>query len=351
MRSFRDRDYVETSEGFYFTVIGNVHPQDRVIAYLKYVPSELGLWGSRSKRYDRVLKHYTMKDLEKTLDLLESRHPEYIFHSPVLDVTFSAVPHTAIKRHLLPEKRLAQLLMNRPRSLLERKVTRLARQLSATASVPIESFGVTGSVLIGIHKDFSDIDLVVYGRSQSLKVKRALSTIMKEERSEIKRMTGRPLQDFVRERASSNNLAEQEAIELYERKWNRGLAFGTPFSIHPVKLESEEDEKYGDRLYAPVGITEIEATVKDSSDSMFMPALYLVSDVKWLGGEKIGDVREVVSYEGLYSDIANQGERVKVRGRLEEVMGAGAERLYQRVVIGSREAMNTDYLKPIPNSQ
>lgn len=351
MRGFRDRDYLETPEGFYFAVVGNVHPADRVIAYLKYVPSEKGLWGSGSRRYERVLKHYTMQDLAKTFELLRSQHPEYMFHSTVLGVTFSAVPCNSIRRHLLPERRLNELLENQPRNPLEEKVVSLARQLSKMASVPIESFGVTGSVLMGTHREFSDIDLVIYGKDQALCVKKFLSDVLEEGTGEIRRMRGEPLEDFIRDRVTLNHITREEALELYRRKWSRGEAFGTVFSIHPVKLESEVLEKYGDRQYAPTGLTEIEAIVKDSSDSMFMPALYLVGDVKWLQGALTEDVREVVSYEGLYADIASEGEKVRVRGKLEELTMPGAGESYERIVIGSREAMNTDYMKPVSSSK
>ena len=50
MRLFRDRDYVETVEGLFFTAVGNVHPPSHVIAYLKYVPNPDGKWG-REKRF------------------------------------------------------------------------------------------------------------------------------------------------------------------------------------------------------------------------------------------------------------------------------------------------------------
>ena len=350
IRGFRDRDYLETREGLYFAVVGNVHPHDRAIAYLKYVPSKTGLWGSRSKRYDRVLKHYSMRDLARTFELLKSCHPEYMFHSAVLGLTFSAVPQTAIRRHLMPERRLAQLLRDGTKNALEKKVVKLARELSAMASIPVESFGVTGSVLMGTHREFSDIDLVVYGKSNGTKVRKALSSILKEDKGEIRRMRGQALEEFIRERVSLNNLTNQEAIELYKRKWNRGQAFGTCFSVHPVKLESEVPERYGDHRYASIGLTEVEATVTDSSDSMFMPAMYSVDSVKWRSGERVRDVREVVSYEGLYADIAREGERVRIKGKLEEVIVSGSEHLCQRIVIGSQDAMNADYLKPALNS-
>jgi len=347
MRGFRDRDYLETREGLYFAVVGNVHPDDRVLAYLKYMPSETGVWGSGSRRYDRVLKHYTMRNLTQTFDLLGSRYPEYMFHSIVLGLTFSAVPHAAIRRHLRPEKRLEQLLQDHLKDTLEMKIVKLVRELSRMADIPVKSFGVTGSVLMGTHREFSDMDLVVYGRDQSLRARSVLSRLLEENRGEIRRMGGQPLEDFLQEKISLNNLTKQEAIELYRRKWNRGQAFGTCFSVHPVRLESQVLERYGEREYAPIGLTEVEATVRDSPDSMFMPATYSVDDVKWLHGEKTRDVQEIVSYEGLYADIAQEDERIRVRGKLEEVMLSASKRRYQRILIGSQEAMNTDYLKPL----
>lgn len=346
MRSFRDRDYLETREGFYFTVVGNVHPDDRVVAYLKYVPSKTGIWGFGSRRYDRALKHYTIKDLVQTFELLESRRPEYMFHSAILGLTFSAVPYAAVRRHLMPERRLAQILQDHRQDPLEKRIAKLVKELSTIANIPIESFGVTGSVLMDTHKEFSDIDLVVYGKDQTRRLKGALSRLMGENKGKIRRISGQALEDFIQEKVSFNNLTRQEALALYNRKWNMGQAFGTCFSVHPVKLEGEVSERYGDRKYVPIGLIQVEATVRDSSDSMFMPAVYSVDDVKWLHGEKPQDVWEIVSYEALYADIAHEGERVRANGKLEEVIAPETECSYQRILIGSQEAKNTDYLKP-----
>jgi len=347
MRGFRDRDYLETREGFYFAVVGNIHPDDRVIAYLKYVPSETGIWGSGLRTYDRALKHYTMQDLARTFEFLELQHPEYMFHSTVLGLTFSAVPHETIRGHLKPETRLEQLLKDDQKDTLERKVVKLTRELSEMADIPIGSFGVTGSVLMGAHREFSDMDLVVYGRDQSLRMKDTLSRLLEENTGAIRRMSGKTLEDLLQEKITFYSLTRQEAIEIYKRKWNRGEAFGTCFSVHPVRLESEVLEMYGDKEYVPIGLTEVEATVADSSDSMFMPAVYSVDDVRWLQGEKTRDLREIVSYEGLYADIARNGERVRVKGKLEEVRVSKISCVYERIIIGSQEAVNTDYLKPM----
>src|SRR5947199_7270211 len=40
----KDRDFVETREGFFFCLVGYVHPPDRYLAYLKYTPAAAGKW-------------------------------------------------------------------------------------------------------------------------------------------------------------------------------------------------------------------------------------------------------------------------------------------------------------------
>jgi predicted nucleotidyltransferase len=72
---------------------------------------------------------------------------------------------------------------------------------------------------------------------------------------------------------------------LYSKyKWNRAIYSGRQFSIHPVKLEDEVDERWEDKIYRPLGLVKVRARVIDSSNSIFMPAIYVVSDVKVLEG-------------------------------------------------------------------
>ena len=138
-----------------------------------------------------------------------------------------------------------------------------------------------------------------------------------------------------------------EAAKILERRWNRGVYEETFFSIHPVKTEDEIDENYGDRIFKPKGMVKIEAIVSDSSDSEFLPAIYKVKDVRVLEGEKVSDINEVVSYEGLYGGLAKEGERILAYGKMEHVTDRRSGKIYHRVLIGSREAEGRDYIKPL----
>ncbi|RJS83980.1 hypothetical protein CW702_03105 [Candidatus Bathyarchaeota archaeon] len=138
-RRFRDRDYIETPEGFFFCVLGSIHPPDRVFAYLKYVPDQLGKWGVGKKRYRRILKYYTMDNLVETFKFLEN-WPKYLFFSDKWNVHLSAVPLRMIKRHFKPEERLLELLSKRSLDVLEDKAVRLIKIISERSGVPVEWF-------------------------------------------------------------------------------------------------------------------------------------------------------------------------------------------------------------------
>jgi predicted nucleotidyltransferase len=346
LRKFRDRDYLITPERYFFCVVGSVHPEDRIIAYLKYVPDLSGKWGSESKRFRRALQHYTMHDLLKTFNFLDN-HPEYLFDSKVLSIKMSAVPLKKILKHLKPEEKVSQLLRLELPDSLQLKVVELINTLSDSSGVQIEYFGVTGSVLLDIHQDFSDIDLVVYEKKNSESVKEALKQIYDEGRSPIQRFDDDRIREWCLRKVRMYPLTFEEALRIFKRRWSRGLFHGTMFSLHPVKREEEVTEKFGDRIFKPEGLVKIKARVSDASGAEFLPAIYRVENVEILEGKKVKDIFEVVSYEGLYRGLAEEGERIVAYGKLEVVTIRNIGQQYHRVLIGSKAGEGKDYLKPL----
>ena len=346
LRGFLDRDYVQTAEGYFFCVVDGMHPEDRVIAYLKYVPDPSGKWGRGNKRFRRALKYYTMPALLETLKFLEN-HPEYLYYSPVMGIRMSAVPLSRVSIHFKPEEKLSQLMRMRKPDDLQRKVIGLVNLISDESGVPLRFFGVTGSILLDIHRSFSDIDLIIYGRENSESVKSVLKQIIGDQDSPIQKFSNERIREWCLSKSRMYPLTYEEAARIFKRKWGRGLFGGTVFSVHPVKLEGEIDEKYGDRIFKPEGMIKIEAVVSDASESDFLPAIYKVEKVKVLEGPKIKDILEVASYEGLYGGIAEKGERIVAYGKLEKVTDRRLGEQYHRVLVGSKEAEGTDYIKPL----
>jgi predicted nucleotidyltransferase len=343
LRSFRDRDYLLTPEGFIFTVIGNLHPADRVIAYLKYVPDEGGRWGRGRSRYRRALEHYNVPSVMESMRFLREKAPQYVFESTVDGISLPGVPKDGIVQHFCPEVRLVELQGAQNRDELESKALRLAELISEKAGVPIGSLGLTGSILAGIHDPaFSDIDLVVYGFDNALHVKTILQMMKDSSSAAIRRLAGAYQKKWIAERLKSTPLTRRDIVALFERKWNIGQFCETAFSIHAVHLESEISDRYGDERYVPLGIVDTTGIVVDATESLFMPAVYRVASTRLEGVFSGLAIGKIVSYEGLYSDIARKGEMISCRGKLERVESPSG--LGYRIVVGSPEARGTDFI-------
>jgi hypothetical protein len=353
LRGFRDRDFVESVEGLIFCVIGNVHPRDRVVAYLKYVPglySSIRVkWSREGMMYDRILPFYSATGVRNTFDFLKKHYPHYIVFDRYRSIELIEVPKDRIKIHYKPEERLKEILKE-PRDELEALAKEIVEKLSHESGVPLNFFGITGSILLRIHNPLiSDIDLVVYGKENAYRVKEALIKLFEDVESSFSRPKGEVLESWAQDIIKIHPLTLDETRLLYGKyKWNRALYKGRQFSIHPVKLENEVVEEWEQKIFKSLGIATIKARVVDSSDSIFMPATYVIEDAKVLeGDEKASKARLVVSYEGLYIDLARPGEEIVARGKLEEVTDLKAGETYYQLTVGVYEAQGKDYIKPV----
>jgi predicted nucleotidyltransferase len=315
MRRPKDRDFVETEEGFIFCLLGSLHPPDRYTAYLKYTPAETGRWTRGTVHFCRELEYYHVRNVVKTLTFLRTHHPRYVGFDPVLNVSFSFVPRDAVTIYYRPEERL-QAIMAGPADPLEKDVEALVRLLVAAGGPDLEAFGITGSILLQIHNpSFSDIDLLVYGQEATAKV-RAAATLLK----------GGPLQAVAPDRltrwraetAERFDLTLDDVAYLEARRWNYFQFQNRYVSIHPTRRDDEIQEVYGQRHYRTVGVATIEATVVDATDSIFLPAHYTLADVVIREQQQL-QITEVISYEALYCQAADPGDRIVARGVVEQV--------------------------------
>lgn len=349
MRRFRDRDFLRTREGLFFCVVGSVHPLDRVISYIKYVPAEFGKWGKGKRRFKRVLGSYTIPSLLESFNLLRKDYPHYLFYSGFLNVEMSAVPLEYIEEHYKPEEKLARLLRTSRLDPLQQKLKEFITFLSEISSVPENFFGVTGSILLDIHRpEFSDIDVTVYGSKNSLALKKALTEAYTLPSSPAQPLKDKALEDWCKNKAQHYPPTFDEALQIYKRKWNIGIIEGVLFSIHPVKLEQEVKERYGDKTYRPLGSATLKAVVYENADSLFLPCVYRVKNVEIVKGPiEAVEVNAVVSYESLYDSLARVGERITCKGKLEKVINKKTKQENYRLLVGSAEGRGTEYIKLI----
>ena len=292
------------------------------------------------------MRAYTVPNLLETLNLLKNTQPQYLFYSSVYNITMSAVPLQYLIAHFKPEKKLTALFKAAHLDSLQQKLVHLVSSLTDLADIPADCFGVTGSILLDIHNlSLSDIDIVVYGTEASYTLKNALKDSAFDV-PQMKPFKGNRLRQWCLKKARNHHISVAEAERIYNRKWNIGTFDHTYFSLHPVKLEDELTEEYGDKTYNPDRIVSLTATVKDCKDSIFLPSVYKVESVE-VEGASDHDIKEVVSYEGLYDSLAEEGETIAVRGKLEHVYDKRTGENYDRVIIGSPEGKGHEYIKPM----
>jgi predicted nucleotidyltransferase len=322
VRRPKDRDFIETADGLFFCVVGYVHPPERYAAYLKYAPAPAGMGARGEVSYRRQLPYYHVRHVVETIDFLRRDYPRYVWTDPASDLTFSFVPRDAVARYYRPEVRLAEILAG-PGDALEAEMAGLVRRLAEASGLPAAAFGITGSVLLGLHNPaFSDIDLIVYGAANAARVKAAVAALtgdaidaLPEERRERWR----------EETAERFGLAGDTVAAIEARRWNYFLAAGRYVSIHPTRSDAEITEAYGEARYRAVGSATVDATVSDATESVFLPAVYRVAETRVVEGDA-RVVSEVRSFEGLFCGLADAGDRIRATGRLE-VREDGAARL------------------------
>jgi predicted nucleotidyltransferase len=336
----KDRDFVQTREGMLFCVTGYLHPPDRYTAYLKYSPDPDGRWRNGQTGYRRELAYYHVSTVAETVRYLEAHYPHYVSDCPVRDIRFSMVPRDYVARYFRPQERLQEIL-TAPRDSLEEETCALVAYLASVTGLSSEHLGVTGSLLTSSYNPaFSDIDLLVYGQANAARLKDRLGP---EGTAEFRRPSPEELARWCEQVARQHPLSIEEAAYLAQRRWNYGY-FGPRYvSIHAIRQDDEISEQYGDRIYRGQGAARLRAVLSDVSESCFLPAIYGVGDVEVLEGDPAAaGVCEIVSYEGLYCDIADTGAVVEAYGKLEAVNGVP-----NRLVIGTMQLAG-GFIKPLP---
>ncbi len=311
-----------------------------MISYLKYVPSAGGKWGRGGERYARTMPNYTTPSILSNIEMLSREYPQYVFRSRTLNISMSAVPNDSIAECYFPEKKLQELFKARKRDSLQEEVVELVSLMSSKVGIPKDDFGITGSILTDIYNPaFSDIDLTIYGRENIWKMKRALRA--NPEDGPLRRPSEEYRRKALGRWVKEYPLNRGEAEAIYARRWNYGRFEDRIFSIHGIRKEEEITEKYGDMHYFPRGMVEGTAKIVDAHDSLFLPCIYGV-EAKTGSGE----VAELVTYDGMYAGMFDEGEAVAFCGKLELATDKRGGSHF-RVLVGSTEAGGRDYIKPL----
>ncbi len=330
----REGDLIETFDGNIFDVKGLVHPQERVIAFIRFTPDTEG---ERKRGLTTYRKVYP---LHERYELLQESFPQYLVHDPVFDEWLCEVPLRSIKRHYKPSEYLRKLRRKSQVDLLESAAVQFAELLKKNSGISWNKLGISGSLLTGLNMPNSDIDIVVYGSSSCWRVYSTLKSLLKEKGSSVKAYNPDEMKDLFVFRSKDTAMRFEDFVATESRKVLQGRFKGRDYYIRCVRDWKEIDEQYGTVNYQFAGYAKIRAKITDDSQSIFTPCHYLINAVEVIEGFKTETIKEIVSFRGRFCEHARNGETVIAQGKIELVQECDGQK-YHQLILGNKA---TDFM-------
>jgi predicted nucleotidyltransferase len=324
--SVLDHYYVRTTGNCYGVIVGNDHTPYYYIGYLKYCPSSgETYWWDGVFFYERLVKTYEPFQVYKHAVL-----KEYI---PFYDAYVPIIPISAVNKVYDPRVRAEELIV-KPVDALEAKASSLIQALQDCTGLS-SGIGVTGSILPRIHNPaVSDIDIVVYGWRESLKVIECV-----RESDMFQSFPEPMLIEWSSKLSETTGLPAEDVRKLY-RKYRRGVFNGALYSI--MYVSQQEGNVLSKPPFKTLGEIILSGVVKGGLEALSYPSRARLESCRVLESsiEPPYDVVEIQSFESLYTPILFEGGSILVRGLLQ-----CSDRLEScRVLIGGVEGKG--FVKP-----
>ena len=306
---FFAKDFIETAEGLIFAVVGQGLEDGKALCFLRYVRESSG-W----RKYQTV----------EANAFLEQNHPDYLHYSMVLDAHLHAVATERIVKHHQPKHRLQQIIQSDRHDAIERDLFRLC-ELFEQHGLDLAQTGITGSILVGVQNQGSDIDLVCYGRDVFHQCRAITGKLIESGAlQELNDLDWRQSYD-----RRSCELSYEEYVWHERRKTNKAVINGRKFDLnfidHSASSEAVSYQKYG-------AIT-LQCRVVDDTYGFDYPARFKIDHEQ---------IETVVSFTATYTGQAVSGEMVEVSGMLEQT-----EQGVKRIVVGASREAHGEYIKVI----
>jgi len=275
----RLRDFIETREGWIFSVVG-YHNEGGIRSLLRYLPRPDG-----ERVRDGVA--YKKMDFDVAYGFIRRERPSYLVGNLMV------VPWGDVARLYQPHEGLMRIVRS------DRRVEKMVEALSA---VPLCDQGVTGSKLVGLGAETSDVDYVVYGPSW-FRAREQLAKAIADGRIQ-------GIDEWLWRKIFEKRRPELTFEEFYlheRRKGNRCVLDGVLTDLLFVRDYNQIGEQVP--IGKDLGARTITATVTNADFAFDSPAIYEVEHP---------EVRRVLSFTHTYAGQALTGEVIEARGRLEE---------------------------------
>jgi predicted nucleotidyltransferase len=332
-----DGDTFVTRESFIFNTFGYEHPQQRVFAFLKYIPDEFKelfhvemlerTWQYQGRKLFRAEKLYTAKNYKSFIATFRKSFSDYIYYCYLRNKELISAPLRNIKQVFVPKDRLKILMnLNKP-DQLQRMALDLVELLSTQSGVSLDDLGIHGSIALNMHAFESDIDFVVYGSHNFRIVEETIARLVK----------GGKLAYIV-----GNRL---DAARKFQGRYEKKI-----FMYNATRKPEEVKTKYGQSRFSSIKPIRFNCVISDDWETMFRPAIYKISDYKPLNAEsELPPDRipsHVVSNIGCYRNVARVGTEIRVSGQLERVESIKTGEVSYQVVVGTATS-EEEYIWPV----
>jgi len=335
----RDRDAPITKEGLIFRVFGYSHPSNAYICDAEYAAAKI-FKSTNPKALRNQGRHVFYKFYEdEGWRFIQKHFPQYIVFHDMLHRKVVGVYDHDVENVRKPYESLETLIEMDSKDKLLAALENILEFTTQHSSLSTKDFGVFGSILHGFyHPKFSDIDLIIYGKRNFVRLYETLQEVYGNKFSPLRNEfeTG----DSVREkRWNFQNYSLKEYIWHQRRKMiyalftdeRGGRVIKTEFE--PVKNWEEINNEYdAETRVQQMGWTKIFARVIVDRDAPFIPSIYSIEPLKVLNGARDAvEVNRIISYVEEFRMQARKDETIYVEGNLEKVISP-KENYYQVVL-------------------
>lgn len=323
----RDRDAIITAEDLIFRVYGNAHPPEAYVCDPEYAPANI--FKSKEPRAYRVTRDkrvYYKFFADEGLRFVTKEFPRYMVWHPPLQQNIAGVAQDEIVRTRQPGSGLESLLRRRRTDPLLQSLRSLLNLLRQRLGLSENDFGVFGSLLHDFYNPmFSDLDLIIYGRTQLNRLRENLQglyaerdTSIQNEFAGMKAVEGKNWK--FRNYSLKDYVWHQERKRIYALFHDEKSKRTTKTEFEPVKRWEEIQDIFDpDAQIRQRGWIKLTARITDDSEAPFMPSIYAIEPTEVLRGERSDSVQRVVSYVEEFRLQARKDEVVIVEGNLEEM--------------------------------
>ncbi len=324
----RDRDAIITENNLIFRVYGYFHPPSAYICDVEYAPATVYKStvprAFRAKGKQVYYKFYA----DEGLRFVQQNYPQYTVLYEPLQQRLVGVQQALVKRTRKPEEGFRRLIKKQPKDTLLHALRRVFSLITTRSELSEKDFGVFGSLLHGFyHPNFSDLDLIVYGREKLMELRETLETFYQEKTSPLRN-------EFETKEAIKTKHWRFLNYSLDEYLWHQRrktiyTLFEDEKSDRIIKVEFEPvkdwreiyNEYSSNTRVVKKGWIKAVARITNDCGAPFIPSIYQIEPVKVLEGTKVENLKRVLSYVEEFRMQAEKDEEVYVEGNLEQVVG------------------------------